>query len=341
MELKQEKIDALRKLIATPGRRIAVVSHVNPDGDAIGSGLAWNGLLNKLGHQSRFFVPNAPPQFLEVIDKHNEIRSFKNRGAEYAEFISDCDVIFCLDLNNTARIEELGEAVRENLMATRVLIDHHCEPQPEYDLMFSYPESSSTAFLVYKIIEALGMTDLIDETMATQIYTGIMTDTGNFSYGNLTPNLFCSVAKLMEKGINIPVINSSVFNNHSEKRMRLLGYMLNQKMVTIDRHNAAYLTLNKEEMAEYEFQPGDSEGFVNYPLSIKHIRMSAFFMQTLSCIKVSLRSQGDIDVNKFARQYFNGGGHKNAAGGKSFYSMEKTVEHFLAALDEFFGSQNQ
>jgi phosphoesterase RecJ-like protein len=226
------------------------------------------------------------------------------------------------------------------MMATRVLIDHHCEPQPEYDLMFSYPESSSTAFLVYKIIESLGMADLIDETMATQIYTGIMTDTGNFSYGNLTPDLFCSVAKLMEKGINIPLINSSVFNNHSEKRMRLLGYMLNEKMVTIDRHNAAYLTLNQQEMADYEFQPGDSEGFVNYPLSIKHIRMSAFFMQTLSCIKVSLRSQGDIDVNRFARQYFNGGGHKNAAGGKSFYSMEKTVETFLAALDEFFGSQN-
>ncbi len=340
MELKKEKLEALNKLLSATPKQIAVVSHVNPDGDAVGSGLAWTSLLNKLNHKARFFVPNAPPQFLESIDKNNELRSFKNRSEEYAEFISDCDIIFCLDFNNLDRIEELGEIVHSNPMATRVLIDHHCEPHPQFDLMFSHPGSSSTAFLVYSIIEALGLSNLIDKTMAEQIYTGMMTDTGNFSYSNLTPELFRAVAKLLETGINIPLINSSIFNNYSEKRMRLLGHMLDQKMVIVEKHNAAYQTLTQEEMAEYEFKPGDNEGFVNYPLSIKHITMSAFFMQTLSCIKVSLRSQGDIDVNSFARKYFNGGGHKNAAGGKSFFSMERTVEIFLTALDEFFSDKN-
>ena len=174
--------------------------------------------------------------------------------------------------------------------------------------------------------------------MAEALYVGIMTDTGNFSFSSLTSDLFRAVAVLIDKGVNVPYVNSSVYNNFSEGRMRLLGYMLNDKMVTDYEFGVAYVSLTEEEMRRFDFIQGDSEGFVNYPLSIRGIRMSAMFIQTKHSIRVSLRSRGEVDVNVFARRYFDGGGHRNAAGGKSYVPMNETLENFRKYLREYFGA---
>lgn len=333
---KEEKIEELKRLICGEPRQITVISHTNPDGDAIGSGVAWLTVLKELGHTVKFIVPNAPPQFLTFIRGANEVRSFRNKADEYGEFIKDSDIIFCLDFNQLHRLDELGAAVESNIMATKVLIDHHQEPPAIYDLSFSEVTASSTSYLIYTIIQDLELDHFIDKTAAEALYLGIMTDTGNFSFGNLCPELFEAVASLVRKGVTVPVVNNAVFNTYSECRLRLMGYVISEKMVVIEEHRAAYMSLNQEELRAHNFQMGDSEGFVNLPLQIKNVKMSALFVETNSCIKISLRSQGDIDVNLFARKYFNGGGHKNASGGKSFVSVDQTIADFVKALDEFF-----
>ena len=217
----------------------------------------------------------------------------------------------------------------------RVLIDHHLSPDGHFDLSFSYPDSSSTCFLVYSIIEALFGTDAITRQMAEALYVGIMTDTGNFAYSFLTPELFRAVAVLVEKGISIPEIHNNVYNAYTEGRARLFGYVINRKMEIIQDGTVAYMSLMENEMRRFQFQQGDSEGFVNYALTIKKMKMSAMFLAHRKFIRVSLRSRGDVDVNLFARKYFNGGGHKNAAGGKSFVSMQETIDHYIKSVKEF------
>jgi phosphoesterase RecJ-like protein len=216
-----------------------------------------------------------------------------------------------------------------------VLIDHHLFPAEGFDIMFSYPESSSTAFLMYTILVALYGEEVINQIIATQLYVGIMTDTGNFAFSNLSPELFRAVAALSATGIDIPQIYNNVYNSFTEGRARLFGYTINRKMKTLLGGKVAYMSLTEDEMRRFWFQQGDNEGFVNYPLSIKKMKMSAMFTAQQGFIRVSLRSRGDVDVDTFARRYFNGGGHKNAAGGKSFVSMEETIDHYIKSVEEY------
>ncbi len=201
--------------------------------------------------------------------------------------------------------------------------------------MFSYPEESSTCFVVYSIIEALCGTDAITRRMAEALYVGMMTDTGNFAFSYLTPELFRAVAVLVERGISIPAIHNSVYNAYTEGRARLFGYAINRKMELIEDGTVAYMSLLESEMRRFQFQQGDSEGFVNYALTIKKVKMSAMFLAHRKFIRVSLRSRGDVDVNLFARRYFNGGGHHNAAGGKSYDTMQQTIDRYVRAVREF------
>ena len=329
--IDKTKIEALKTLLATP-KQVTVVSHVNPDGDAIGSGLAWSTVLEALGHEVRFYVPNPYPAFLDWMAGIDKVHIYKVDPERADDYIAQSEVVFCMDFNQIARLEELGEAIEKNTKATRVLIDHHLDPPDDYDLMFSDTTCSSTALLTYIIIEKLGLEDKVTYPVAEALYVGICTDTGNFSFGYLTPELFRIVARLVEKGVDPPKLNIAIYDNYTADRMRLMGYMLDTKMEVIPEFRAACMSLDKNEQKRYHFQPGDSEGFVNLPLSIKTVSLSAFFLETRECIKVSLRSQGDIDVNALARKYFNGGGHKNASGGKFFGSMEKAVETFHQAL---------
>ena len=336
MELSHKQIESLKEMLAQPRLRIVILSHTNPDGDAVGSSLAWAEVLRARGHEVTCVVPNKYPYFLDWMPGIEEVVVFKtDTEGRAVKAIAEADVLFCLDFNAVSRLEILSETIQGNTTARRVLIDHHLQPDEGFDIVFSHPESSSTCFLVYCLVEAMCGTDAITRSMAETLYVGMMTDTGNFAFSFLTPELFRAVAVLLEKGISIPDIHNSVYNAYTEGRARLFGYAINRKMALIEDGTVAYMSLLESEMRRFQFQQGDSEGFVNYALTIKKVKMSAMFLAHRKFIRISLRSRGDVDVNLFARKYFNGGGHKNAAGGKSFLSMEETIDHYIRSVREF------
>jgi phosphoesterase RecJ-like protein len=337
MKQFEEKIEVLRGLLSGGSKNIAIVSHTNPDGDAVGSSIAWCRVLRGLGHRAECLVPNRYPYFLDWMEGISEVVVFKEDSAKAEKIVSEADLIFCLDFNNIDRLEALSAAITANETAKRILIDHHLDPPNDFRLSFSDTLSCSTAYLVYRIIERVAGLEAIDKAVADGLYVGIMTDTGNFSFSNLTPDLFRAVAVLLEKGVNVPEVNSAVYNSYTEGRVRLLGSVLMEKMKIIHDGEAAYISLKERELRRFNFQLGDSEGFVNYPLSITGVKMSAMFLETRKFIRISLRSRGGVDVSEFAAKYFDGGGHKNAAGGKSFESMDSTVKKYEMAVEEFLG----
>lgn len=332
----QSKIETLRGYLDGGEKRIAIVTHTNPDGDAIGSSLAWAETLRRWGHTVQCLVPNRFPSFLDWMEGIGEVVIAKEAPEVATEAINSAELIFVMDLNKIDRLDSMTEPL-EASSAPRILIDHHLMPPDDYALQFSYPNLCSTAFVTYKLIEAMCGTDCITRSMAENLYAGIMTDTGNFAFSFLTPDLMRAVAVLIEQGLDIPKVYTAVYNSYTASRVKLLGYSLGRKMELIEEGKAAYMSLTEREMRRYNFQLGDSEGFVNYPLTIVGVKISAIFIETRKFIRVSLRSRGDeVDVNIFARRYFGGGGHKNAAGGKSFVSVEKTIEHFKSAVAEYF-----
>ncbi len=337
MNIPSYKITKLKAMLAGAPKNVLVLSHYNPDGDAIGASLAWARALEEMGHRVTCVIPNKFPYFLDWIGGVEKIRVFSEHPDEVRSAVASAELICCLDFNNITRLEGLTPVIEANTTAQKLLIDHHLQPQGGYyDLMFSHPEASSTSYLVFKLISRLCGTCVIDRDMATALYVGMMTDTGNFSFSNLTPDLYRTVAVLVEKGIDIPYINFRIYNSFSEGRVRLLGYAIGPKMELLQHGQAAYISLKESELRRYHFKQGDSEGFVNYPLSIRTVKMSALLLQNSRFIRVSLRSRGDVDVNLFARRYFDGGGHKNAAGGKSTDTMEQTIERYKRAVAEFF-----
>lgn len=336
MEISRPDIEALRQMLAMPARKIVTLSHTNPDGDAVGSSLAWAEALRRMGHTVTCIIPNKYPYYLDWMTGIHDMVVFKHDDeGRAARAVEQADIIFCMDFHSLSRLEALSELIAANTSAKRVLIDHHLNPAEPFDLMFSYPSSSSTCYLLYRIIEELWGTASISRSQAEVLYVGMMTDTGNFSFSFLTPDLFRAVAALVETGIEVPVIYNNVYNSFTEGRARLFGYVINRKMKIFHRGTVAYMSLTEEEMRRFWFQQGDSEGFVNYPLTIKKMKMSAIFIEHHGFIRVSLRSRGDVDVNLFAGRYFNGGGHRNAAGGKSFEPMAQTIARFEKAVDEF------
>ncbi len=336
MDFSDKSITELSELLATDSpKSIAIISHTNPDGDAIGSSLAWAKALGKAGHKATCIVPNKYPYFLDWMEGISTLVIHKDNPSQVQEIIDSADIIFCLDFNSLSRLDALGQVIEANTTAKRILVDHHLSPDENYDISFSFPQASSTCFIVYSLIERLWSTDVIDKSIGELLYVGLMTDTGNFSFSFLTPELYRGLAVLTEKGIDIPKINSMVYNSFTEDRARLFAYTIDRKLSIIKGGTVAYMTLTEQEMRRYNFQQGDSEGFVNYPLTIKKMKFSVIFIEHRKFIRTSFRSRGDIDVNLFARKYFNGGGHKNAAGGKSFVSMQQTVKNFLNAINEF------
>lgn len=335
MQVAISKIEELKKMLSTP-KRMVILSHTNPDGDAIGSSLAWAERLRGEGHEVTIILPNRYPYYLEFMPGIENIVIFKddNNGTA-ATAVRSADIIFCLDFHTLSRLDALQELLDENQKAARVLIDHHLDAPDEYDLMFSYPEASSTSYLVALIIEAIYGAEKITRAMAENLFVGMMTDTGNFAFSTVNADLFRMVSILASKEINIPTIHNNVYNSFTEGRARLFGYVINRKMKIFHNGTVAHMSLTAGEMRRFWFQQGDSEGFVNYPLTIKKMKISAMFTEHADFIRVSLRSRGDIDVNVFAQRYFSGGGHKNAAGGKSFMSMDDTLKHFEQSIKEY------
>ena len=335
MQIANSKIEELKAMLQTP-KNIVILSHTNPDGDAIGSSLAWAEILGNIGHNVTPIVPNKYPYYLDFMPNTSSILFHKDdKEGRVKSALKSADIIFCLDFHTMTRLDGLGEIIDENQHAKRVLIDHHLDPNEDFDLMISYPEASSTCYLVARLIEAMYGEETITKSMAENLFVGMMTDTGNFAFSTITPDVFRVVSILASKGIDIPAIHVHVYNSFTEGRARLFGYVINRKMKIFHNGTVAYMSLKSDELKRFWFQQGDSEGFVNYPLTIKKMKISAMFTEHTDHIRVSLRSRGNIDVNLFAQRYFNGGGHKNAAGGKSFMSMEETLKHFEASIKEY------
>lgn len=322
------------KLLASK-KKIAVLTHTNPDGDAIGSLLGLGLFLKAMGHDVQVMTPNPYPEFLQWLPGNGEVVIFTRRKAKAIRIIEEAEIIFCLDFNASNRFEGL-ETCLQSAKGIKILIDHHPHPQPEYDLLFSNTAVSSTAELVYEFMEGTGKKDLISKEIAECLYVGIMTDTGNFSFNSSEMRTFEIVAALLNLGIEKDKIYSLVYDNFSENRMRLLGYCLSEKMVVLPEYHTAYISLNQEEQQRFKFDTGDSEGFVNYPLSIKGIIFSALLTeQKDKSIRISFRSKGSFATNVFAETHFEGGGHKNASGGKSLLPLNETISKFEALLPLF------
>lgn len=335
MQIAQNRLDELQKYLSTP-QEVVILSHTNPDGDALGSSLAWAEILEKRGHKVTCILPNKYPYYLEFMPHNERVVIFKNDTEGRAiEAVKRASLIFCLDFHTMSRLDGLGEVIDHNQHAKRILIDHHLDPSEDFDLMISYPAASSTCYLVALLVEQLYGVEALSVTMAENLFVGMMTDTGNFAFSSVTPDVFRVVSILAETGISIPNIHNHVYNSFTEGRARLFGYVINRKMKIFHNGTVAHMSLTADELRRFWFQQGDSEGFVNYPLTIKKMKLSAMFTEHTDFIRVSLRSRADIDVNIFAQRYFNGGGHKNAAGGKSFMTMEETLKHFEKCIKEY------
>jgi phosphoesterase RecJ-like protein len=315
--------------------QIAVLTHVNPDGDAIGTGLALVRCLKAMGKKTTIIAPNPFPEFLQWLDGAREMVVYKHAPTKTKNRLNSADLIICVDFNNLARLEELGEYIR-TLSSPRVLIDHHPNPaEEEFTVCFSKVEACSSAEVLYNLLKAMGLAPLFTVPAIEALYAGMMTDTNNFLNNCSHPETFRTLAELLEYGIDKEKIHEAVYNNYSENRMRMLGYTLGQKMVTLPEYHTAYIALSRAELDKFQFQPGDTEGFVNYPLSIKDMVLSCFISENTDNIRLSFRSRGNFSVNDFSRLHFEGGGHLNAAGGISRLSLDETVVQFVQTLKQY------
>jgi bifunctional oligoribonuclease and PAP phosphatase NrnA len=327
-----QNIDELKNLL-TNRSRIVITTHQNPDGDAMGSVLALSLFLKKNGHDVRAIVPNEYPEFLQWLPDNNEVISY-HRGKKSAdEIISKADIIFQLDYNDPKRSSEMKDIIASS-KGKKIMIDHHPYPQMTVDFSISFTQVSSTSELIYEFIVALNGQEFMDKSIATCLYVGIMTDTGCFSYNSSHSRTFEIVAQLLKHKIEKDEIYRHVYESFSVHRMRLFGYCLNEKMQVFPEYHTAFISISLEEQKRYEFTTGDSEGFVNLPLSIKDIWFSAFFMEKKDKIKISFRSRGKFPVNAFSEKYFSGGGHLNASGGESELTLNETIKKFVALLPQ-------
>ncbi|MDR3286142.1 MAG: bifunctional oligoribonuclease/PAP phosphatase NrnA [Prevotellaceae bacterium] len=314
-------------------KRAAIIIHTNPDGDAIGSSVALSHILKKLKISSTVIVSNNFPDFLKWIADSEKIIVYTEKKSVARAAIKEADIIFCLDFNALDRIDVLEKIVKETT-APRILIDHHVAPKDEFDLKFSYYPISSTSELVYRIGVKLLGTKIFPKKTAEALFCGMMTDSGTFSHSSSYPDFFKIIANLLECGVDKEKITHLIYDNFSENRMKLLGYALS-KMIVLPQYHTAYILLSRNDLKQFDFKIGDSEGFVNYPLSIKGVVLSLLLVEKEDHLKMSLRSQGNFDVNKLARKYFNGGGHKNAAGGKMFCKPEECGNEIEKILEKY------
>lgn len=331
--IKQSSINAIRNQLANV-QDVLIVTHYNPDGDAIGSSLAMYHFLKKSGYQVDVLVPNDYPDFLQWLPGNDSIINAGKNHDIAVKRISKAELILFLDFNVLDRTQQLEEIFR-NLQTPKILVDHHPDPENFADTIISTIQVSSTSELLYELLILLEGEESVDETIAECLYTGIMTDTGSFSYNSSLADTYYVVSRLIEKGIDKDKIFWKVYDNYSSDRMHLLGYCLYEKLKIFPQYGAAYISINQEELKRFNYKSGDSEGFVNYPLSIHGIMFSVIFIEREDHIKISFRSKGDFQANVFASRHFSGGGHKNAAGGYSELSLEETLEKFESLLPQY------
>ncbi len=332
----QENLSALQQLIDTTKKSV-IITHPNPDGDAFGSVLAWSAFLRKFGHETTVISPPNYTKNFKWLKGFETILAFEKEADQKiaVEKIVNCDAIYCLDFNAISRLELLSEPIQKATQP-KVIIDHHHQPEDFAKILFSNTKYAATCELLYDMMVGLGSDDLIDQEIAESLYTGLVTDTGFFAYSNTTPNVHKVAGALITKGVSTEYINDKVLNIFSENRLRYFGYCLLNNVKVTQGGKVAYITVSKEEARKFNLQSGDNEGLVNYPFKIEGVRMTALFTEEPSKVKISFRSKDTVDVNTFARNHFAGGGHTNAAGGRSFLSLDETEKMFLEKLSDLF-----
>jgi len=332
--MKKQDISNIKALLKTP-KRIVVVPHKNPDGDAIGSTLGLFHYLLGYNHDVCVVAPNDYPEFLKWMPKEESILKYDSQTETCNTLINQAEIIFTLDFNALNRTGDM-ESVLSQSDSIKIMIDHHQQPEDYAQYTYSDVGMSSTCEMVYNFIDFLDDTSRINAAIATCLYVGIMTDTGSFRFQSTTSNTHKIIADLIDKGAQNAQIHNAIYDTNSYNRLQLLGCSLSNLKV-LPEYNTAYITLSQDELNTYNFKKGDTEGTVNYALSLEHIVFAAIFIedQKQKIIKVSLRSKGDFSVNEFSRLHFNGGGHTNAAGGKSELSLSETVEKFISILPSY------
>ncbi len=332
--MKKETTQIVEKLLASP-QKIVIVGHKNPDGDAVGSCLGLSLFLKSLGHSTTVVMPNDFPDFLKWLPGVEDVIIYEREKERTTELTEGANIIFTLDFNSLDRVGEL-QTVLENTSAKFVMIDHHQQPADYAVATYSDVKMSSTSEMVYHFMDALGHAEKLSQAIATNLYTGIMTDTGSFRFSSTSPTTHKVAAKLIEAGAESAIINQNVYDTNSPERMKLLGVALNNLVILPELHTA-YITLTQKELDQHNFKKGDTEGFVNYALSVKGIYFAAIFIENKqeSIVKISFRSKGHFSVNDFARNHYSGGGHINAAGGKSSQDLNKTINEFISILPRY------
>lgn len=328
--INENLIQATKREIES-ANNIVIVSHMSPDGDSIGSSLAWANFLKMHEKNVTVIVPNIYPSYFSWMTGISEVLVYTDQKELAEEAIRKSDLIFALDFNVLKRIGDMAVCVAD-AAAKKILVDHHLDPGNFADIVISYPLMTSTSEMIFRLICRMGYFTEMTKECAECIFVGLLTDTGSFSYNSNNPELFTIVSQLIVKGVDKDEITRRVNNNFSEGRFRLLGFLLNEKLKIYPELGAAMMCLTKEELGKFQYKPGDTEGFVNMPLSIKGIVFSVFIKEDVDRIRFSFRSQGGVEANRFAAAYFNGGGHKNAAGGTLFTSVNEAVATFEEKL---------
>ncbi|RMG82244.1 MAG: bifunctional oligoribonuclease/PAP phosphatase NrnA [Bacteroidetes bacterium] len=312
----------LKELFSSP-KKIVITTHKSPDGDALGSSLGLFHVLKQFSHHISVIVPNEYPDFLKWMPGNNEVLIFEENPENCIPVIQNAEVIFCLDFNTLSRISDMQNHVASS-KAVKILIDHHQQPD-EFDFMLSDTSASSTSQLVYDFIENMGWKNNLTQESAECLYAGIMTDTGSFRFPSTSARTHEIVAEMKQNGLQHDKIHINIYDTFSIHRIKLLGFALTERLDYLPEHQSVIIYLSEEDLKNYKYQTGDTEGLVNYGLSIKNVNFVALVKEWNGIVKLSFRSKGKFDVNQFARNYFNGGGHKNAAGGNSQLNVKETV----------------
>ena len=329
-----QDLSELGQLLATP-KKIIITTHQKPDADALGSSLAWCRYLMKKGHDATVITPTDYPQFLEWMQGNDDVIVFSDKTKSECEaLMKGADVICCLDFNVLARIGDLGDLVKGSA-AKKVLIDHHLAPENFADFVFSDTKAAATAVLIYDLIVGLGDKAFLDIYIAECIYAGIMTDTGSFRYPSADRRVHLIVADLMLFNLDNARIHRLIFDTSTEERLRFLGYALSERLYVLNEYYTAFFTISAKDLERFNSQTGDTEGLVNYALSMEGIVLAILLIEREDGVKLSFRSKGEFSVSEFARRHFDGGGHRNAAGGISDVGFSETVKKLMDILPTY------
>jgi len=329
-----QNIPAFKDFLSV-SRKVVIITHFKPDADALGSALGLAGYLKKKGHTVTVVTPSDYPDFLSWMPGNEEVKIFtKEKSGDFDQLISGCDLVCCVDFSSLKRINELGEMV-ERSSARRLLIDHHLDPERFADFEQWDDTAASTAELIFELIYVLGDKAAIDSDIANCLYAGVMTDTGGFRHSNTTRKVFEIAAALVDHGAEPARVSKLIYDTNTLERMRLMGFVLNERLHVIPELRTAYIPLRIEDLKKYSSQTGDTEGLVNFGLSIKDVKLSVLISERKENVKLSFRSLGHFSVNDFARKHFDGGGHKNAAGGQTNLPFDETLKKFLDLLPQY------